>query len=137
MKSKPDTLFLTPEAKSDITDILNYTIATWGVEQAKVYADRLYKGFKLLLENPLLGRQRDDIIPGYWIWRIEKHFAIYRLEHKQISVIRMLHVNRDIVNQFLILTVSFPMGQPPRKRRGQGGQRPAKAQLKPGASLYL
>lgn len=62
MKSKPDTLFLTPEAKSDITDILNYTIATWGVEQAKVYADRLYKGFKLLLENPLLGRQRDDII---------------------------------------------------------------------------
>ena len=70
------------------------------MEQAKVYADRLYKGFKLLLENPLLGRQRDDIIPGYRIWSIEKHFAIYRLEHKQISVIRVLHVNRDIVNQF-------------------------------------
>ena len=68
--------------------------------QAKVYADRLYKGFKLLLENPLLGRQRDDIIPGYRIWRIEKHFAIYRLEHKQVAVIRVLHVNRDIVNQF-------------------------------------
>ena len=100
MKSKPDTLFLTPEAKSDITDILNYTIETWGVRQAKVYADRLYKGFKLLLENPLLGRQRDDIIPGYRIWSIEKHFAIYRLEHKQVAVIRVLHVNRDIVNQF-------------------------------------
>ena len=70
------------------------------MEQAKVYADRLYKGFKLLLENPLLGRQRDDIIPGYRIWRIEKHFAIYRLEHKQVAAIRVLHVNRDIVNQF-------------------------------------
>ena len=75
MKSKPDTLFLTPEAKSDITDILNHTIETWGVEQAKVYADRLYKGFKLLLENPLLGRQRDDIIfpnvpaPAQEAWR--------------------------------------------------------------------
>ena len=70
------------------------------MEQAKVYAGRLYKGFKLLLENPLLGRRRDDIIPGYRIWRIEKNFAIYRLERKQISVIRVLHVNRDIVNQF-------------------------------------
>ena len=70
------------------------------MEQAKVYSDSLYKGCKLLLENPLLGRQRDDIIPGYRIWRIEKYFAIYRLEHKQISVIRVLHVNRDIVNQF-------------------------------------
>lgn len=41
MRSKPDTLFLTPEAKSDITDILNYTIETWGLEQAEMYADKL------------------------------------------------------------------------------------------------
>ena len=99
MRSKPDTLFLTPEAKSDITDILNYTIETWGLEQAEMYADKLYKGFQLLLENPLLGRQRDDIIPGYRIWRIEKHLAIYRPAQRQVSVIRVLHVNRDIVNQ--------------------------------------
>lgn len=72
MRSKPDTLFLTSEAKSDITEILNYTIENWEVEQTKVYADRLYKGCKLLLENPLLGRQRDGITPGYRIWRIEK-----------------------------------------------------------------
>ena len=45
MRSKPDTLFLTPEAKSDITDILNYTIETWGVEQAKVYAEKLHGNF--------------------------------------------------------------------------------------------
>lgn len=75
MRSKPDTLFLTSKAKSDITDILNYTIEIWGLEQAEVYADRLYKGCKLLLENSLLGRQRDDIIPGYRIWRIEKKFC--------------------------------------------------------------
>ena len=42
MKSKPDTLFLTSEAKSDITDILNYTIETWGLEQAKIYAEKLH-----------------------------------------------------------------------------------------------
>ena len=53
----------------------------------------------LLLENPLLGRQRDDIIPAYRIWRIEKHLAIYRPAQRQVSVIGVLHVNRDIVNQ--------------------------------------
>lgn len=100
MKSKHKTLFLTPEAQSDIVDILNYTIETWGEEQAVKYSDKLRTGFELLLENPLLGMQRDDIIPGNRIWRIEKHFAIYRLEESQISIIRVLHVNRDIQKYF-------------------------------------
>ena len=59
----------------------------------------LYKGFQLLLENPLLGRQFDDITPGYRIWRLEKHLAIYRPAQWQVFVIRVLHVNRDIVSQ--------------------------------------
>ena len=42
MKSKPDTLFLTPKAKSDIINILNYTIEAWGVEQAKIYAEKFH-----------------------------------------------------------------------------------------------
>lgn len=58
MKSKPDTLFLTPEAKSDITDILNYAIEAWGVEQAKakVYADRLYKRLQIVIGKSAVGQ---------------------------------------------------------------------------------
>ena len=100
MTSGASALFLTPEAQSDITDILNYTIDIWGEKQAEIYADLLYKGMSLLCESPYLGKERDDILPGYRIWRVEQHFAIYKVETGLISVIRVLHVNRDIVNRF-------------------------------------
>ncbi len=101
MKSKVKQLFITSEAREDIKHILVYTAKEWGREQVPIYRDRFYSGFELLLDNPLLGMSRDDIFTGYRILRIEKHFAIYIVELEQISIIRVLHINRDILNQFL------------------------------------
>ncbi len=100
MKSKPDKLFLTPEAESDILDILSYTIERWGAPQAEAYLGKLYAGFEMLIDNPLVGVSRDDILPGYRSLRIEKHFALYVPQDRRISVIRVLHVNRDIKGVF-------------------------------------
>jgi toxin ParE1/3/4 len=96
MKSKDRELFLTREAQSDITGILNYTLETWGAAQAAIYAGKFDEGLSLLLENPLLGRQRNDILPGDRVWRIERHFAIYSLQDERVSIIRVLHVSCDV-----------------------------------------
>jgi toxin ParE1/3/4 len=100
MTSRTRRIFLTPEARDDIKHILAYTDREWGRAQVSVYRDRLWEGFEFLLDNPFAGTRRDDILPGYRIWRIEKHFAIYKVEETRIAVIRVLHVHRDAGGEF-------------------------------------
>lgn len=100
MKSNLKTLFLSPEAQDDLTKIVAYTEITWGEKQAHTYQNKLFEGLQILLEHPEIGRAVDYILSGYRIWQVEKHFAIYRPEEERIAIIRILHVNADILAYF-------------------------------------
>jgi len=89
-------LSLTYEAESDLRDVLHYTIATWGHEQAITYKIKLDEGFRIIQENPYIGHERSDILKDYRVLTIEKHHIIYWPTDQLITVIRILHVNRDI-----------------------------------------
>jgi|GEM_PF-338913 len=52
-------------ARDDLEVIWDYTVEQWGVEQAERYLNILFTCFEDLAANPLLGRQRDDVKPGY------------------------------------------------------------------------
>jgi len=62
---------LTKAAKADLKAIGRYTQATWGRDQRTRYLTLLDAGFRALADNPLMGKNCDDIRPGYRKHQIE------------------------------------------------------------------
>lgn len=58
-------LIVTPDARQDLDDILEYTIATWGDDQADEYERILDATFKRIRSFPDIGRGRDDGVREY------------------------------------------------------------------------
>jgi plasmid stabilization system protein ParE len=53
------------EAEADFRSLLQYTQATWGVEQRDLYADRIMSAIQELHSHPELGSVRNDLDPAY------------------------------------------------------------------------
>ena len=85
------TYSLGERAQSDLAAILDYTLDTWGEEQAVKYVVELTTCFELLAATPYLGRACDALSPG--LRRIEhgKHVVFYRVAGENIRISRILH----------------------------------------------
>lgn len=79
------------EAENDLDRIAEYTIRTWGTNQADEYLARIEDGLNLLARSPLVGRTCDAIQPGLHRFEIEKHVVFYICEPGGILVVRILH----------------------------------------------
>jgi toxin ParE1/3/4 len=84
-------IVLSREADQDLKDILQYTLATWGAAQMDVYAAAIDKGLKLLVDNPRLGRARNDLFPGCRSFQVEQHTIFYRVDALVLRIGRILH----------------------------------------------
>jgi toxin ParE1/3/4 len=91
------TLKLTDYAQTDLEQIADYTVAEWGQKQADFYLEQLEKAFYSLLDNPYLGKSRDDIKAGYRSLLVEKHLVFYRLANEQLEIMRILHYRMDVI----------------------------------------
>jgi toxin ParE1/3/4 len=58
-------VFLRPKAVDDLTGIWDYTVETWGIEQAERYVRLVNRSFEELAGNPGLGRTCDALREGY------------------------------------------------------------------------
>jgi toxin ParE1/3/4 len=90
---------ITPQARSDLKNILKYTQKTWGSEQRVKYKNILYETLNKIAANPGLGKPREELIPGYYSYHIGsqgRHYIFYRVENDTIEVVRILHDSMDI-----------------------------------------
>ena len=87
---------LTPSAKSDLIEIWNYTVQTWGEKQADKYLQYIEDTLNDLAANPGLGRQRPEICPGYYSFPARKHIIFYLNSGRHIDIIGILHGKMDI-----------------------------------------
>lgn len=87
---------LTPAAKSDLLEIWNYTVETWGEKQAEKYLLDIEFKLEQLAANPKLGRQRPEISPGYYSFPVSKHIIFYLHSDNHIDIIGILHGRMDI-----------------------------------------
>ena len=55
-------------AQADLEEIWLYTYEEWGTQQADTYLNLLFCRFTWLAENPLIGKNRDDIKAGYSVF---------------------------------------------------------------------
>ena len=87
---------LTPSAKSDLTDLWNYTVETWGEKQAEKYLQDIEDKLAQLADNPELGKQRPEIGPGYYSFPVRKHIIFYLISKNHIDIIGFLQGKMDI-----------------------------------------
>ncbi len=87
---------LTPSAKSDLIEIWNYTVETWGEKQAEKYLQDIENKLNQLAANPELGKRRPEISPGYYSFPAQKHIIFYLNSVSHIDIIGILHGKMDI-----------------------------------------
>ncbi len=91
---------LTNAAQKDVGDIGRYTAEKWVKRQRDKYLKQLDDAFKLLARQPEIGRDADDIKPGYRKFSQGSHTIFYRAgTESKIVVIRILHNSMDVDRQ--------------------------------------
>jgi len=90
------TYRLTPAADQDIAEIWQYSFENWGLEKANDYLNEIENALNNLVDNPKLGKNRDEIRQGYRSFQVGRHLIFYRLNlGKQIEAVRVLHERMD------------------------------------------
>ena len=78
-------------AHGDLLEIAEYTLSTWGAEQALLYMDELEACCERLGDHPGMGRACEEIRPGLRRMEHGGHVIFYRSEAGGILVSRILH----------------------------------------------
>lgn len=88
---------LTDKAKDDLKKIARFTQKCWGKEQRNIYLKSLDNCFHQLGDNLAMGRDCDEIKPGYYKFPTGSHVVYYRSKtEKQIEIVRVLHESMDV-----------------------------------------
>ena len=88
-----------PLAEADLLDIWNF-IANESLEKADNFLQKIENKLKILVENPGMGRKRDELVPGLRSFLVGSYLIFYYLINGGIEVIRVLHGARDIPSFF-------------------------------------
>ncbi|KLE34504.1 type II toxin-antitoxin system RelE/ParE family toxin [Aurantiacibacter luteus] len=88
-------LRLSRRAENDLSDIADYTIAEFGIEQTRTYRDQFKACFASLLDNPNLGRSADELAPGLRRIRQQAHVVFYLPSENAVLIVRVLHHGVD------------------------------------------
>ena len=87
---------LTPRAARDLDDIADYTNQRWGEDHAGEYLNALVERFESLANNPMSGRNRDDVHPGYCGFPEGSHVSFYTVHEDYVAIIGIPHKSMDV-----------------------------------------
>ena len=91
---------ITLRAQQDLMNIGRYTLEKWGKEQRNLYLNAIEERFKLIAENPYMGRHRPDVKEGYYSYIQGAHVISYLIQKSGIDIIGIPHQRMDIMNYF-------------------------------------
>lgn len=83
----------------DLNSIFQYGVQTFGLRQAEIYENEIWKLVKGLSGNWLLFSECHHLPTKSKMYRwivLESHLIIYRITKNEIQVLRILHSNRSI-----------------------------------------
>ena len=78
-------------ARLDMMDIADYTVDTWGPEQAYRYVAGLEDCFRRIATAPEAARACEAVQRGYRRVEHEKHVVFYRVDGDSVLIGRILH----------------------------------------------
>jgi len=91
---------LRERAKIDLGAIWRYTDKHWGETQADRYYHELLTCFEELVKNPLIGKERNDVIPGTRSFPQGQHVVFYITEPFGVEIIGIPHQSEDVEKHF-------------------------------------
>jgi toxin ParE1/3/4 len=89
-----------PRAKQDLRDIWRYYIRVASPEIADRIVREIASSAERLGQNPLPGRDRDELRPDLRSLLVHPHTLFYRIEANTAQVVRVLHERRDFLTLF-------------------------------------
>ncbi len=88
-------LVIAPAAQNDLKDIYQYGLRQWGLAQSEKYLATIKNQFWLLTDQPLMGTERNELLPEVRSLPIESHTLFYRVTANTVEIIRILHGRQD------------------------------------------
>lgn len=82
---------LTRNADVDLLDVVIYGFEAFGLARAEVYRDGMTRCFKVLAENPRLGRKADEIAPGARRHEHARHVIFHDEQPYGVLIIAIVH----------------------------------------------
>ncbi len=86
---------LSTRAALDLEEIYEYSIASFGLAQARNYLLGLDELLDALAENPTRGRSASELAPGLHRLAYHAHIVFYRPETDGVHIVRILHQSMD------------------------------------------
>ena len=86
---------LSKRAERDIENIAVYTIQQFGIRQARIYRDGLFKTFDMICEFPMIGSDQSHIKQNVRRQVYESHTIYYQANIELILIIRILGPGED------------------------------------------
>ncbi|MBN1958352.1 MAG: type II toxin-antitoxin system RelE/ParE family toxin [Desulfuromonadales bacterium] len=86
---------VSPKAKSDLSDIWDYTLAEWGIDQAEKSVRELWAAMQDQVLHPATSVDISDVRKGYRKIRSGSHVIFFKLTDDGIDVVRILHQRMD------------------------------------------
>ncbi|HWA94503.1 MAG TPA: type II toxin-antitoxin system RelE/ParE family toxin [Terracidiphilus sp.] len=78
-------------ARTDLFEIADYTVDTWGEAQALRYLSKIEEALDLLAKNPSTGRRCDSIRRAYRRHEVGEHVLFYLVRKEEVFISRILH----------------------------------------------
>ena len=88
-------LVIAPAARNDLRDIYQYGLRQWGQAQSESYLTTIKSQFLLLIQQPLIGAERSELLPDSRSLTVESHILFYRVTANSVEIIRILHGRQD------------------------------------------
>ncbi|HTN40607.1 MAG TPA: type II toxin-antitoxin system RelE/ParE family toxin [Asticcacaulis sp.] len=86
---------LSRKAEADLTAIVDFSLETFGIEQARLYYDGLINAFNRIAGHPQVGAAFDYIKPNTRRWVHGSHVIYYRMDASSVFIRRILHQSQD------------------------------------------
>jgi len=93
------TLVYSPDAVSAITDIWQYTVATWGECQADRYNRMIEAAVVSIASGALSGTSANAVRSGYRQLPVGKHTIYFQISDTEVMIMHVLHQKMDVVEE--------------------------------------
>lgn len=89
-------LVLSPAAREDLRAIHQYGSRQWGKSRSDEYMSSLKETLWSLLQYPETGKVRPEFPGEIRGLPVSSHVIFYRIQPKQLEIIRILHARQDV-----------------------------------------
>ena len=87
---------LSKKTQEDIDAIYEFGVYKFGQDQGLNYLIELRAHFEVILKNPEIGKQRDEIKNGLYSLPYASNIIFYRILKNHLRIVRVLHGSRDL-----------------------------------------